>query len=274
MIRGTLFLRDDLQQAWVGKDIFQHLATIPGEVFRDKEGRRTLRFELNGRSYFLKYHGGVGWAEILKNLLQLRIPIIGARNEWQAIQRLHELGIGTMQLAGYGQTGCNPARQRSFVITDDLSGTMSLEHVGEQWQRTPPSINTKRALIKKLGLISRTMHEAGLNHRDYYLCHFLLDASFADTNQFYEETELFLIDLHRTQQRRRVPQRWLIKDLGSLYFSAYDVSLTRRDRYRFMMHYSGLSLRQVLSLRAGFWQNVEKRAQQLLSKWHRKQGNE
>lgn len=272
MIKHTLFLREELQQAWSEKAIFQHLATIPGEVFRDKEGRRTLRFELNGRSYFLKYHAGVGWGEIIKNLLQFRKPIISARNEWRAIQRLHELGIGTMQLAGYGETGWNPARRRSFVITDDLSGTMSLEHLGEQWRQHPPTFRTKQALLEKLALVSRRMHQAGLNHRDYYLCHFLLDASFAKTNQFSMETELFLIDLHRTEQRRTVPDRWLIKDLGSLYFSAFEVQLSRHDRYRFMMRYSGLPLRQVLSQQRRFWQNVEKRAQQLLDKWHRKQG--
>jgi heptose I phosphotransferase len=272
MIKRTLFLREELQQAWAGKDIFQHLANIPGEVFRDKEGRRTLRFELNGRSYFLKYHAGVGWGEIIKNLLQLRKPIIGARNEWQSIQRLHALGIGTMQLAGYGETGWNPGRRRSFVITDDLSGTMSLEHLGEQWQQNPPSFSAKQALIKRLALVSRTIHQAGLNHRDYYLCHFLLDASFAKTNQFSAETQLYLIDLHRTEQRSKVPDRWLIKDLGSLYFSAFEVSLTRRDHYRFMIHYSGLSLRQVLSQQVRFWQNVEMRAKQLLDKWHRKHG--
>jgi heptose I phosphotransferase len=271
-MKSTVYLRDDLAEVWQGKDIFALLATLPGEVFRDKEGRRTLRFELNGRSYFLKYHAGVGWGEIIKNLLQFRKPIIGARNEWQAIQRLHELGIGTMQLAAYGETGWNPARRRSFVITDDLSGTMSLEHLGEQWQQHPPSFRTKQALIRKLALVSRMMHQAGLNHRDFYLCHFLLDASFAETNQFSEDTELFLIDLHRTEQRQTVPKRWLIKDLGSLFFSAFEVSLTRRDHYRFMMHYSGLPLRQVLKQQERFWQNVEKRAQQLLDKWHRKQG--
>lgn len=273
-MKPTVYLRDDLAIAWQGKDIFALLAALPGEVFRDKEGRRTLRFELEDRSYFLKYHAGVGWSEIIKNLLQLRKPIIGARNEWQAIQRLHELGIGTMQLAAYGEAGWNPARRRSFVITDDLSDTMSLEYLGEQWRHNPPSFRTKQALIKKLALVSRTMHRAGLNHRDYYLCHFLLDKSFANSNQFSEDTELFLIDLHRTEQRRSVPERWLIKDLGSLYFSAVDVSLTRRDQYRFMKLYSGLSLSQVLSQQSGFWQKVDKRAQLLLDKWRRKQGNE
>lgn len=269
MNNQTFYLRQELEQAWKGKDVFALLATQSGEIFRDKEGRRTLRFELNGHSYFLKYHAGVGWAEIIKNLLQFRMPIIGARNEWQAIERLHELGIGTMQLAGYGQQGWNPATRQSFVITDELSQTMSLEHVGKQWQQRPPAFDTKQTLIRKLADISRTMHQAGLNHRDYYLCHFLLDEVFAKTNQINDETVLFLIDLHRTQQRRKVPQRWLVKDLGSLYFSAHEVSLTQRDKFRFIKQYAGMSLRDALNQQATLWKRVEQRAQVLLDKWRR-----
>lgn len=268
-MKQMFYLREELKSAWQGQDIFTLLAAQQGEVFRDKEGRRTLRFELKGRRYFLKYHAGVGWAEIIKNLLQFRKPIISARNEWQAIERLHQLGIGTMQLAGYGEKGWNPAKRLSFVITDDLTETMSLEHVGSQWQKTPPSFQTKQALIRKLALISRKMHRAGINHRDYYLCHFLLTETFADSNQFDDDTPLFLIDLHRTQQRSKVPDRWLVKDLGSLYFSAHEVSLTRRDKYRFICHYSGLSLREVIKQQAGFWLKVEQRAQRLLDKWNR-----
>ena len=56
----TLYLREDLAQAWRNKAIFPWLQTMPGEIFRDKEGRRTLRFEVEQHSYFLKYHQGVG----------------------------------------------------------------------------------------------------------------------------------------------------------------------------------------------------------------------
>lgn len=268
-MKQTVHLREELASAWQGQDPFSLLATLPGEVFRDKEGRRTLRFELNGSRYFLKYHAGVGWGEIVKNLLQFRKPIISARNEWRAIQQLHALGIGTMQLAGYGERGWNPAKRQSFVITDELTETMSLEHIGKQWQQKPPSFYTKQALIRKLADISRTMHQAGINHRDYYLCHFLLDQRFAETNQINEQTELFLIDLHRTQQRRYVPMRWLVKDLGSLYFSAHEVSLTQRDKYRFIKQYAGMSLRDALKQQSSFWQQVEQRARGLLDKWHR-----
>ena len=72
MSARALFLRDDLAAAWRGREPFAQAATQPGEVYRAREGRRTLRFEAAGRSYFLKYHGGIGWREIIKNLPQAR----------------------------------------------------------------------------------------------------------------------------------------------------------------------------------------------------------
>jgi heptose I phosphotransferase len=266
-MKQTLFVRKDLQAVWRNQDCFDLLAKQQGDIYRDKEGRRTLRFSLHEHSYFLKYHAGVGWGEIVKNLLQFRLPIISAKNEWRAIQRLHELGIGTMQLAAYGERGWNPANRHSFVVTDDLVDTMSLEDLGKQWQQTRPSFRTKTTLIEKLASISRTMHEAGINHRDYYLCHFLLSDTFATSNTIEADTALFLIDLHRAQQRRKVPQRWLVKDLGSLFFSAHEVALTQRDLFRFMRVYHGKPLRKVLQQDKSFWNKVEQRAQVLLEKW-------
>ncbi len=265
MKKNSCYLRQDLALAWADKPVFDLLAAMDGEVFRDKEGRRTLRFELNGHSYFLKYHQGVGWLEIFKNLLQFRWPIISARNEWRAIQFLEKHAIDTMTLAGYGEKGKNPARLHSFVITDDLVNTMSLEYVGEQWQQQPPTFASKHALIRKLAMIAGVMHKNGMNHRDFYLCHFLLDEGFAEHNTFDDSTPLYLIDLHRATIRRQTPRRWQVKDLGSLYFSAARVPLTRRDKYRFMQIYSGLPLREVLSRQADLWREVEARAKKLLA---------
>ena len=73
----TLYLRDDLARAWDGLDPFEQAARQRGDVFRAREGRRTLRFEAGGRHYFLKYHAGIGWQEIVKNLSQAKLPILG-----------------------------------------------------------------------------------------------------------------------------------------------------------------------------------------------------
>ena len=167
-----------------------------------------------------------------------------------------------MTLAGYGGKGINPATKQSFVITDDLTDTMDLERLGEQWHQRPPTFATKKALIEKLATISRVMHENGMNHRDFYLVHFLLDKSFAEHNTFTPETPLYLIDLHRAliNEGKPVKERWLVKDIGSLYFSAMDVPLTQRDLLRFIKTYTGKSLREALSPRNLFWSKVRHRA--------------
>jgi lipopolysaccharide core heptose(I) kinase len=265
MVSTTPYLRSELAQQWQDQDVFSVVQQLEGDVFRDKEGRKTLRFELQNKSYFLKVHQGIGWQEIIKNLVQLRMPVISAKNEWQAIHFLEKHQIDTMTIAAYGERGINPAKIQSFIITDELTDTMSLEHLGEQWKQTPPTFTTKITLIQKLAQITKTMHEKGMNHRDFYLCHFLLDQKFAEHNTIDENTKLFLIDLHRAQLRSKTPIRWIIKDLGSLYFSATNVPLTKRDLFRFMKIYSSDNLRNIVDNKQEFWGNVEERANKLIN---------
>ena len=77
----------------------------PKDVYRNKEGRKTLRFDWQGRSWFLKIHSGIGWGEILKNLLQARLPVLGASNEYRAVLALQELGVDTMSVGAYASLG-------------------------------------------------------------------------------------------------------------------------------------------------------------------------
>ena len=87
------------------------------------------------------------------------------------------------------------------------------------------------------------MHRAGVNHRDCYICHFLLHTDKPiQANNF----KLSVIDLHRAQTRSATPKRWRDKDLAALYFSALDIGLTQRDKLRFLKSYFGQPLRQVL----------------------------
>ena len=95
--------------------------------------------------------------------------------------------------------------------------------------------------------MARKMHRAGINHRDFYLCHFLMDEPLA----LDQAPVLHLIDLHRAQIRQNVPRRWLVKDLGGLLFSAFEKGLTSRDLLRFMRLYSDRPLREVLAKDAG-----------------------
>lgn len=227
-----------------------------GDVYRDKEGRKTLRFVRGGRSYFLKLHRGIGWREICKNLLQLRLPVLGAGNEYRAVRALQAIGVDTMTIAAYARSGHNPASRQSMIVTEELLDTISLEDYCSDWAHNPPPLKIRLQLIRKLADVSRQMHGAGINHRDYYLCHFHLAKCSLDQ----PDPRCYLIDLHRAQLRRSVPPRWRVKDLAGLYFSALDSGLTRRDLLRFIRHYSGRGLREALEGYAGLWRRVERRA--------------
>jgi len=248
-----------------GIDAFDHIMQLNGEMFRDIDNRRTLRFTLNGKRYFLKAHYGVGWKEIFKNLLTLRLPVLGARNEWRAIQKLTQMGVETMTLVAWGERGLNPARKQSFVVTEALENTESLEDFCADWETNPPvsksALHLKRELIRRVATIARRMHTGGINHRDFYLCHFLLDVSGDLSREALSEAlHLSLIDLHRVQIRKRTPMRWVVKDIGGLYFSSMRIGLTRRDLYRFMQVYRDTTLRVALREDGKFWSRCHLRA--------------
>jgi heptose I phosphotransferase len=101
----------------------------------------------------------------------------------------------------------------------------------------------RRALIRRVAGMARRMHAGGVNHRAFYLGHFLLHQDPAPAPKCLR---LSLIDLHRAQLRATTPRRWRDKDLAALYFSALDIGLTRRDVFRFLRHYFDRPLRAVL----------------------------
>lgn len=257
----ALLLRADIAEMWRGRDPFRAAQDQQGIIYRDKEGRRTLRFEYRNRGYFLKLHRGIGWKEIIKNLIQGRLPVLGAENEYRAIRAFERLGIDTLNVAAYGKRGGNPAAQLSFLITDELQHTESLEEFCARWPQQPPSFVLKRKLIERVATIARTMHNNGINHRDFYLCHFLLkNDSPPVTADNLNSRKLYLMDLHRAQIRKQVPRRWLIKDLGGLYYSALGIGLTRRDVLHFLRSYRQQSLREILSHERDLWSAVKSRA--------------
>ncbi len=256
--------REDLRKQLGGRDDFEDIMGISGEVYREAPGRRTLRFTRGGKAYFLKAHSGVGWREIGKNLLSVRLPVISARNEWDGIHFLQRLGIHTMCIVAYGISGRNPARRRSFIITEEIPATVTLEEYCGQWNANPPNthsrIRFKRWLIAKTAQIARTMHRNGANHRDLYLCHFLLKFAGSFDDPAPENTDIYVIDLHRMQLRRRTPTRWLIKDIAGIYYSSMNVRLTQRDLFRFMKIYDDKSLREIFAGNNRFWRRVMNRA--------------
>lgn len=234
--------------------LFDDFMAIEGEIFRSTNNRETIRVVKGNKSYFIKKHFGVGWKELFKNILQFRLPVFSAKNEWLAIQKLGQLGIPTMTLVGYGWYGINPIKRRSFIITEEILNAVSLEELCRDWLRNPLSFSFKLKCIRRIADISRILHDAGLNHRDFYICHFLLDR-FSIKNPC--KPKLYLIDLHRVQIHKKIPKRWLIKDLAALYFSTLDVKLTQRDIFRFLSSYFAKPWRVVIKENASLICKIE-----------------
>lgn len=234
-------LAPPLQRAYPEGRVFDSIMVARGEVYRNHKNRRTIRVEIEGQRYFIKIHGHSGWMEILKNTLRLRLPVLTAAPEWLGIKRLNEIEIPTMRCAGYACRGRNPARMESFIITESLDDYLTLEELIPVWAKLEERLrkNLTRRAIREIGALARKLHINGLNHRDFYLCHFMTRS--CDWSQWKPDDGmvLHLIDLHRMQMRSRTPLRWLIKDLSGLLFSVLELDLTLRDYLRFLKGYWG-----------------------------------
>ncbi len=236
-------------------DMFEAMMQLSGKAFRDVPGRKTMRIEIGGQNYFIKQHFGVGWGEVFKNLLSLKLPILGAMTEVRAIQKLTEIGITTTPLVAYGQRGCNPASMRSFVMTEDLGEIISLEDLCADWKKNPPDAAFKRKLIIAIALLAAKLHAAGLCHRDFYLCHFVIKQQDLEN----ESLNLYLIDLHRMLQGQKSNSGAVMKDIAGLMFSAMDSGFSDEDWTLFRQYY--------LPQSAVFWMQVDARAKSLYSKF-------
>jgi heptose I phosphotransferase len=196
--------------------------------------RNTVKVVLNeGDSqytFFLKRHTSPSVKEYLKLLTRFSWPK-SALNEWRAMIRFHQVGIPTMVpvAAGVKRNSLGLAKQ-SFILTQEIKNAHRLDHYLAEWLRRPLSkeeIHRKRRLIRQLARLTRKMHTMGLNHRDYYI----------RNTEESRNSELFVIDLHRVDIRKRVGNRWIVKDLAALNFSSLELPIHTTDRMRFFRLY-------------------------------------
>ena len=258
--------------------------SVEGELYRRGRGRRTVRVVLDGQPYFLKYHSGVGWPEILKNWLTGKRAVLGAENEYRACRHLEHCGLNAPRVAAFAAAGGNPAARHSLILCDELAGFANLEDVVRGWEDSPPAPVARRRLLMGVAGFVRRLHEAGVVHRDLYLCHLLLrnDAWAAG------EVEMGVLDLHRARILAPMPGYWRRRDLAALLFSALaalgqapashreyrqglpDAPVHRFAWLRFVRVYTGRPLRETFAREGAFWRSVYRRAVRLYTKGLRK----
>ena len=215
--------------------------TVAKNLLKERTTTRIEVTDTQGEShaYFLKRHTRPPFKEYLKPLLRLTWPILGARPEWDAILRFHAAGIPTMTPVALGQSHGN-----SFLLTAAIEGCRKLSHVMDELRvdaahtqpPRPAGLLPRRAerpafastVRQSIARSARTMHAHGLHHQDFYLGHLMIPAS-------GKPDPLYVIDLGRVQHQKRLAQRWVVKDLAQLNYSAHGA--TRAERLRFMSEY-------------------------------------
>lgn len=202
-----------------------------GTIVRQIGTRATARFTLadggDEHAFYLKRHGPLPWKEYLKPLLRLTRPVHGARHEWEAILRFHAAGIPTMTPVALGESG-----GESLLITQSLEGSQNLLDWVAESPETSARAADARKLTETVASIARRMHAAGLHHQDFYLNHLLLPQGGATA-------DVRVIDLGRVRWHRQLGERWIIKDLAQLDYSARRLPCTLR--LRFLKRYLGRS---------------------------------
>ncbi len=257
-----LYLRDDVAGVFADSPLARAFA-LEGEVVRAVAGRETLRIELDTGVYYLKRHRGVGLGEVFKNLIVGKVPVLGARNEYEACRLLESRGLPAPTVAAFAESTGAPQARSSFVLCDALLGYEDLEERTLPWLDAAPSSMEIRDLVIRIAACARDLHDAGIAHRDFYLCHLL-------AHEDPEKQHLAVLDLHRARIFSTLPESWRRKDLAALLYSSLDLPVNRRSWLRFVRLYSGKPLKVAFREEGAFWRAVYDRACELYDKGTRK----
>ena len=145
-----------------------------------------------------------------------------AEEEVGGYRLLQQEHIPTAPLVAWGRL----ADGRSFVITEDLYGYTPADKLiaaGAPFDR----------LLEPTADLAAKLHNAGLHHRDLYLCHFMAKAE-------GDAADLKLIDVARV---RRLPsfltrRRWIVKDLAQFWYSTLALPITGEQRTAWLARYA------------------------------------
>jgi len=185
-----------------------------------------------------------------------------ARMEHETADRLAAAGIDTPHTVACGQQWGAIFEHRSFLMTEEVKDSRSLESQLPPCFEGPPTAEkrpARRDFIRRLASFIRRFHETGYRHRDLYLSHIFCSG----------DGEFCLIDLARAS-RPVLRRRFQVKDIAQLHYSAPVESFTRADRLRFYLAHAGRQ--RLLPEDKAFIRKVIRKVRQM-ARHNRKQGN-
>jgi heptosyltransferase-2 len=202
---------DDVFNFAQGKNLIKpNLAAFRERIMFDTQNPKT--------TLFLKRYQNIPKLNQLKNWLTRRKKMSTMACDHQPAEDLRRLGINTPQTIAFGQQWQGLFEKRSFIITEKIPDSFSLE------EKLPKN---RENFIENLAAFVRKFHGTGFRHRDLYLCHIFCNP----------QGQFTLIDLNRVFKPLFFSQKYLIKDLSQLYYSAPGDTVTKTVRMRFFLAY-------------------------------------
>ncbi len=220
---------------------FDSFLSIPAEetIKKVRDDRYTVSVRLLGKGEKVKAYlkrSSYSWlANLLKAIRKFTRQRGSLVHEFLNLVKLREIGVPSITPVAAGRR-TRGLRCESFILTEDLGATKKLEdYIPCKFDRPfkKEQAGRKKLLLKTIAGITRRMHDGGVNHRDYYLCHLHI------LPEAQPWPQLFVIDLNRADRRKRVGLRWVVKDLAALNYSAPENIFCRSDRMRFLKFYLG-----------------------------------
>ncbi len=198
--------------------------------------RSRLRFEINSPpvSLFLKRYDCPPILTQLGNWLSSHRRVSCGLFDVEPAAKLASAGINTPKIISYGEQRGIFFEKRSFIITEKIPDAESLERELPDCFNAPATMENlkgRRNFIAQLAAFVTKFHGTGYRHRDLYLSHIF----YGGDGRFY------LIDLARTFKPGLFSERFRIKDIAQLYYSAPGRYFSKTDRLRFYLGYAGIS---------------------------------
>jgi hypothetical protein len=249
---GRLNLHDEMPSFFVDArfaDAFTRLGlTTLDAVFAFESGRDLAKLNIGRFRRRVQFEATpAGQREPVKLFMKRydRPPIIAQIRNWlshgrrksfaaverEAIEDLAAAGVGVPRVAAFGEEWGILFERRSFLTTEEIRDSQSLERRLPECftgPATSAALRARRNFIRRLADFVRRFHETGRRHRDLYLCHIFCSNA----------GELRLIDLARAS-RPLLQRRFQIKDLAQLHYSSPARHFSRTDRMRFYLAYAG-----------------------------------
>jgi hypothetical protein len=179
---------------------------------------------------YLKRFGADSWRDRWRRRWEQGSQVTPGELEYRVATTLLQSGIPVPAPIAWGWRDQQSERQ-SFVILEAVPGEPA--HL---WTARLPAASTAEAWRRKCRMVvaladlARKFHRLGFRHRDFYLNHVFVTG-------YDKDMQLSLIDLQRVFRPRWRPQRWQIKDLAQLNFSATHDGFSQPMRLRFLHHY-------------------------------------